>query len=148
MVKQDCSQQLPKLPKGDGTLIYTHGGKILYRKSIPVDGDYKRLAVTGRTLKECFDAMQKKEAEIQAGLQSASNQPLAVAIDEWLRLYKQPEVKPSSYGRLCISVNASLNECINRKAIKCAFCFEILCILRWNMSCYSFIFCLSKFVFP
>lgn len=41
MVKQDCSQQLPKLPKGDGTLIYTHGGKILYRKSIPVDGDYK-----------------------------------------------------------------------------------------------------------
>ena len=52
MVKQDCSQQLPKLPKGDGTLIYTHGGKILYRKSLPVDGDYKRLAVTGRTLKE------------------------------------------------------------------------------------------------
>lgn len=108
MVKQDCSQQLPKLPKGDGTLIYTHGGKILYRKSIPVDGDYKRLAVTGRTLKECFDAMQKKEAEIQAGLQSASNQPLAVAIDEWLRLYKQPEVKPSSYGRLCITFDSQI----------------------------------------
>lgn len=108
MVKQDCSQQLPKLPKGDGTLIYTHGGKILYRKSIPVDGDYRRLAVTGRTLKECFDAMQKKEAEIQAGLQSASNQPLAVAIDEWLRLYKQPEVKPSSYGRLCITFDSQI----------------------------------------
>ena len=47
MAKQDCSQQLPKLPKGDGTLIYTHGGKILYRKSVPVDDGYKRLSVTG-----------------------------------------------------------------------------------------------------
>lgn len=108
MKSESRQPELPKLPHGDGVLVYTSNGKILYRKSIPVDGDYKRLAVTGRTLKECFDAMQKKEAEIQAGLQSASNQPLAVAIDEWLRLYKQPEVKPSSYGRLCITFDSQI----------------------------------------
>lgn len=67
MVKQDCSQQLPKLPKGDGTLIYTHGGKILYRKSIPVDGDYKRLAVTGRTLKECLTLCRRKKLKSKRG---------------------------------------------------------------------------------
>lgn len=106
MEKAENKQELPKLPKGEGTLRYAHGGKILYRKSIPADGDYRRLAVTGHTLKECFDAMQEKEAKIQAGLQSASNQPLAVAIDEWLKLYKQPEVKPSSYGRLCITFDS------------------------------------------
>lgn len=27
--------ELPRLPKGQGTLIYTHGNKILYRKAIP-----------------------------------------------------------------------------------------------------------------
>ena len=108
MKSESRQAELPKLPHGDGVLVYTSNGKILYRKSIPVDGDYKRLAVTGRTLKECFDAMQKKEAEIQAGLQSASNEPLAVAIDEWLRLYKQPEVKPSSYGRLCITFDSQI----------------------------------------
>lgn len=108
MKSESRQPELPKLPHGDGVLVYTSNGKILYRKSIPVDGDYRRLAVTGRTLKECFDAMQKKEAEIQAGLQSASNQPLAVAIDEWLRLYKQPEVKPSSYGRLCITFDSQI----------------------------------------
>ena len=98
MKSESRQPELPKLPHGDGVLVYTSNGKILYRKSIPVDGGYKRLSVTGHTLKECFDAMQRKEAEIRAGLQSAGNQPLAVAIDEWLRLYKQPEVKPSSYG--------------------------------------------------
>lgn len=108
MKSESRQPELPKLPHGDGVLVYTSNGKILYRKSIPVDGDYRRLAVTGRTLKECFDAMQKKESEIQAGLQSASNQPLAVAIDEWLRLYKQPEVKPSSYGRLCITFDSQI----------------------------------------
>lgn len=108
MKSESRQPELPKLPHGDGVLGYTSNGKILYRKSIPVDGDYRRLAVTGRTLKECFDAMQKKEAEIQAGLQSASNQPLVVAIDEWLRLYKQPEVKPSSYGRLCITFDSQI----------------------------------------
>ena len=45
-------QELPKLPKSDGTLRYAHGGKILYRNSIPVDNGYKRLSVTGCTLKE------------------------------------------------------------------------------------------------
>ncbi|WP_455502420.1 hypothetical protein [Gemmiger sp.] len=108
MSKQMVCQQLPKLPKGDGTLIYTHGGKILYRKLIPTDDGYKRLSVTGNTLKECFDAMQRKEAEVRAGLQSAGNEPLATAIDEWLRLYKQPEVKPSSYGRLCITFDSQI----------------------------------------
>ena len=57
MEKAENKQELPKLPKGEGTLRYAHGGKILYRKSIPVDGDYRRLAVTGHTLKECFDAI-------------------------------------------------------------------------------------------
>ena len=51
MEKTENKQELPKLPKGEGTLRYAHGGKILYRKSIPVDGDYRRLAVTGYTLK-------------------------------------------------------------------------------------------------
>ena len=44
--------ELPRLPKGQGTLIYTHGNKILYRKAIPVDGGYKRLAVTGNNIRE------------------------------------------------------------------------------------------------
>lgn len=80
MVKQDCSQQLPKLPKGDGTLIYTHGGKILYRKSIPMDNGYKRLSVTGCTLKECFDAMRRKESEIRAELKTVGNETLCTAM--------------------------------------------------------------------
>ena len=92
MKNENKHQELPKLPHGDGVLVYTANGKILYRKSIPVDDGYKRLSVTGYTLKECFGAMQRKEAEIRAGLKSADNQPLTVAIDEWLRLYKQPEV--------------------------------------------------------
>lgn len=108
MKSGNVQQELPKLPHGDGVLAYTENGKILYRKSIPVDDGYKRLSVTGYTLKECFDAMQRKEAEVKTGLQSASNKPLAVAIDEWLKLYKQPEVKPSSYGRLCITFDSQI----------------------------------------
>lgn len=108
MKSESRQPELPKLPHGDGVLVYTANGKILYRKSIPVDDGYKRLSVTGCTLKECFDSMRRKEAEIRAGLQSAGNQPLASAIDEWLRLYKQPEVKPSSYGRLCITFDSQV----------------------------------------
>ena len=52
MKSESRQPELPKLPHGDGVLVYTSNGKILYRKSIPVDGDYRRLAVTGRTLKE------------------------------------------------------------------------------------------------
>ena len=108
MKSESRQPELPKLPHGDGILVYTSNGKILYRKSIPVDGGYKRLSVTGYTLKECFDVMRRKESEVRAGLQSAGNQPLAVAVDEWLRLYKQPEVKPSSYGRLCITFDSQI----------------------------------------
>ena len=53
--------ELPKLPHGDGVLVYTSNGKILYRKSIPVDGGYRRLAVTGDAhSRECFNAMRRK----------------------------------------------------------------------------------------
>ena len=51
MKSESRQPELPKLPHGDGVLVYTSNGKILYRKSIPVDGDYRRLAVTGYTLK-------------------------------------------------------------------------------------------------
>lgn len=102
--------ELPRLPKGQGTLIYTHGNKILYRKAIPVDGGYKRLAVTGNNIKECFDTMRRKEDDLRAGLKSAGSESLAAAIDRWLDLYKQPEVKPSSYDRLRITYKAQITK--------------------------------------
>lgn len=80
MEKVGDKQELPKLPKGDGTLRYAHGGKILYRKSIPVDNGYKRLSVTGCTLKECFDAMRRKESEIRAELKTVGNETLCTAM--------------------------------------------------------------------
>lgn len=80
MEKVGDKQGLPKLPKGDGTLRYAHGGKILYRKSIPVDNGYKRLSVTGCTLKECFDAMRRKESEIRAELKTVGNETLCTAM--------------------------------------------------------------------
>lgn len=80
MEKVGDKQELPKLPKGVGTLRYAHGGKILYRKSIPVDNGYKRLSVTGCTLKECFDAMRRKESEIRAELKTVGNETLCTAM--------------------------------------------------------------------
>ena len=102
--------ELPRLPKGQGTLIYTHGNKILYRKAIPVDGGYKRLAVTGNNIRECFDTMRRKEDDLRAGMKSAGSESLAMAIDRWLDLYKQPEVKPSSYDRLRITYKAQITK--------------------------------------
>ena len=74
--------ELPRLPKGQGTLIYTHGNKILYRKAIPVDGGYKRLAVTGNNIRECFDTMRRKEDDLRAGMKSAGSESLAMAITD------------------------------------------------------------------
>lgn len=102
--------ELPKLPKGEGTLRYAHGNKILHRKAIPVDNGYKRLAVTGNNIKECFDTMRRKEEDLRAGLKSAGSESLATAIDRWLDLYKQPEVKPSSYDRLRITYKAQITK--------------------------------------
>lgn len=102
--------ELPRLQKGQGTLIYTHGNKILYRKAIPVDGGYKRLAVTGNNIRECFDTMRRKEDDLRAGMKSAGSESLAMAIDRWLDLYKQPEVKPSSYDRLRITYKAQITK--------------------------------------
>lgn len=110
MKKAEGQQELPKLPKGEGTLRYAHGGKILYRKSIPVGGDYKRLAVTGATLKDCFDTMQRKEAEVRAELKAVGNETLGTAVLNWLELCKRPEVKPSSYGRLCITFDSQIKK--------------------------------------
>ena len=110
MEKLEYKQELPKLPKGDGTLRYAHGGKILYRKSIPMNDGYKRLAVTGATLKDCFNAMQRKEAEVRAGLKTTTNETLTVAMQNWLEVYKQPEVKPSSYDRLHITFTSQIQQ--------------------------------------
>lgn len=110
MEKVGDKQELPKLPKGDGTLRYAHGGKILYRKSIPVENGYKRLSVTGCTLKECFDAMRRKESEIRAELKTVGNETLCTAMLNWLELCKQHEVKPSSYDRLCITFNSQVKK--------------------------------------
>lgn len=110
MEKLEYKQELPKLPKGDGTLRYAHGGKILYRKSIPMNDGYKRLAVTGATLKDCFDAMQRKEAEVRAGLKTTTSETLTVAMQNWLEVYKQPEVKPSSYDRLHITFTSQIQQ--------------------------------------
>lgn len=110
MEKLEYKQELPKLPKGDGTLRYAHGGKILYRKSIPMNDGYKRLAVTGATLKDCFNAMQRKEAEIRAGLKTTTSETLTVAMQNWLEVYKQPEVKPSSYDRLHITFTSQIQQ--------------------------------------
>ena len=110
MEKLEYKQELPKLPKGDGTLRYAHGGKILYRKSIPMNDCYKRLAVTGATLKDCFNAMQRKEAEVRAGLKTTTNETLTVAMQNWLEVYKQPEVKPSSYDRLHITFTSQIQQ--------------------------------------
>lgn len=110
MEKLEYKQELPKLPKGDGTLRYAHGGKILYRKSVPLDDGYKRLSVTGCTLKDCFDAMQRKEAEVRAGLKTATSEALVVAVQNWLEVYKQPEVKPSSYDRLRITFTSQIQQ--------------------------------------
>lgn len=109
MEKTENKQELPKLPKGEGTLRYASGGKILYRKSVSVEGgSYKRLAVTGRTLKECFDTMRRKEAEVRAGIKAASSEPLTDAVQAWLEHYKKPEVKPSSYDRLWITFHSQI----------------------------------------
>lgn len=110
MEKLEYKQELPKLPKGDGTLRYAHGGKILYRKSIPMNDGYKRLAVTGATLKDCFNAMQRKEAEVRAGLKTTTSETLTVAMQNWLEVYKQPEVKPSSYDRLHITFTSQIQQ--------------------------------------
>ena len=110
MEKVGDKQELPKLPKGDGTLRYAHGGKILYRKSIPMNDGYKRLAVTGATLKDCFNAMQRKEAEVRAGLKTTTSETLTVAMQNWLEVYKQPEVKPSSYDRLHITFTSQIQQ--------------------------------------
>lgn len=110
MEKLEYKQELPKLPKGDGTLRYAHGGKILYRKSISMNDGYKRLAVTGATLKDCFNAMQRKEAEVRAGLKATTSETLTVAMQNWLEVYKQPEVKPSSYDRLRITFTSQIQQ--------------------------------------
>ena len=110
MEKVGDKQELPKLPRGDGTLRYAHGGKILYRKSIPVDNGYKRLSVTGCTLKECFDAMRRKESEIRAELKTVGNETLCTAMLNWVELCKQHKVKPSSYDRLCITFNSQVKK--------------------------------------
>lgn len=110
MEKANKLPELPKLPKGEGTLRYAHGNKILYRKAILVDNGYKRLAVTGNNIKECFDTMRRKEEELRAGLKSVGSESLTTAIDRWLDLYKQPEVKPSSYDRLRITYKAQITQ--------------------------------------
>lgn len=94
---------LPTLKRGEGVLDYLDSGTIRYRKTVQVDGKQRRLTVSGGNIKECFDKMAAKERTAQANLRMAKAQTLVSGMEEWLVVYKEPKIKPSSYDRIRVT---------------------------------------------
>lgn len=93
---------LPKLPRGQGSFSMKRG-KLCYKKNIKYkDGSSKEHYVYGDTVKECIDKMFEFEhkAESIHKKEKIINNTLESTILDWLKYYKKPELKPQSYQRL------------------------------------------------
>ena len=93
-------KELPKLPHGMGDYTYVKD-KIRFRKSITINGQSKRLSVTGSTITEVNKLMKEKENVFirQAKIINANTSMFQDNMKAWLELYKKGSVSDRSYDR-------------------------------------------------
>lgn len=109
--------KIPKLPYGEGTISIFNDEKLIYKKSIKVDGQSIRVSVYGKTPKECMTNMRLKESEIRDKKHKSDaikNQDnlLADELNKWLDNVKQLELKPQSFRRLKSTIKRINNSSI------------------------------------
>lgn len=92
-------KELPRLSYGEGTMSW-HGDKIMYRKSVKVGGGTKRLSVYGGTVREVKAKMREAESKALSVVCSSPTTTLSADMKNWLKAWKAPVLKPSSYDRL------------------------------------------------
>ena len=95
-------KQLPKLPYGQGTYSYIRGSdNICFRKPVKLgNGEQKRVAVVGSTIRECDELMAQKISELNKRMVTREKQPLSEAMMVWLQNTKKDSLKEQSYNRL------------------------------------------------
>lgn len=104
MEKSLEKKELPKLPHGEGTLTYANGRDdlICYRKVV----EGKRVAVYGKTVKECMKRMKEEEndrmekAKYYHPTETNAVALLQDAIHEWLFTFKRPSLKGRSFDTI------------------------------------------------
>ncbi len=99
-IKSARDIDIPKLPRGEGTISVFNDDLLVYKKVISVGTEKKRISVYGATIREVLDRMKVKEKELNKKKTGEIKETLSDAISSWLKLYKQPDLKPKSYDRI------------------------------------------------
>ena len=90
--------KIPKLPHGQGNMTLRPNGTIMYRKRI---GNPKRQkTIYAKTPSEAMKLMAKAEKELEEKESLLNTQTLSEAMNEWLKTYKKPTLKKTSYDTL------------------------------------------------
>ncbi len=109
----DTSKELPKLPYGMGTYSY-YRDKLAYKKTCKYNGEEKRILVTGESIPELNKLMREKELEwqrsIDANVSISGTKLLQDMMQDWLILFKKPELKERSYDRLEDTFNSFIKD--------------------------------------
>ncbi|MCI9080452.1 MAG: tyrosine-type recombinase/integrase [Lachnospiraceae bacterium] len=90
-------QEIPKLPHGQGSISWIpERNKFLYKKNV----NGHRKSVLGNTVKEVMAEMNRieKESTKRTVIQKAVT--LSDAMYDWLKIYKKPKLKKTSYDTL------------------------------------------------
>ena len=100
---------IPKLPYGEGSISQRKDGTLTYRKRIGEGKKKVPVFVYGNTVKEVMGKMKEKEKNLSRKEKDKKvkeiKETLYESMDNWLKNYKQPMLKPTSYDRIECTLN-------------------------------------------
>ena len=100
--KKPNSLELPKLPRGQGTMRWFNENTIMYRKYVSTGEGSVQVSVFGKTPNEVLKLMRAKELEFAQKYIKDDSKTLENALAEWIEL-RSLSMKASSYDRLEIT---------------------------------------------
>lgn len=100
--KKPDSCELPKLPRGQGSMKWFNENTIMYRKYVSTGKGNTQVSVFGKTPTEVLKLMRAKELELAQKYVKDDSKTLEDALGEWIEL-RALSMKASSYDRLEIT---------------------------------------------